>query len=226
VHYFAQDRRLLEALDELRARRAPLHVREKVLDTLAGERLGESASRNVPTPARQRPLGRRAALALVSGLAAVAAVAWGLAGTARATPRVPGAALAEDYVRRAVAEQHLVTEDPREVGEFLMRELGIQAGPLPRSELQIEGVEICLIDGRRGALIVYRLEGRRVSHYLIPRALGPPRAPASAHSDPTGGEATIPVVAWASGAVEHALVGQFPAETLLRLARGGNEIAR
>ena len=227
VHYFAQDRRLLEALDELRARRAPRHVREKILDTLARERTGDSASRPLPTPARQRrPFGRRTALALFSGVGAVAAVAWGLAGTARATPGVPGAALAEDYVRRAVAEQHLVTENPREVAQFLMRELGIQAGPLPRSELHIEGVEICLIDGRRGALIVYRLEGRRVSHYLIPRALGPDRDPALAHSDPTGGVATIPVLAWASGAVEHALVGEFPVETLLRLARGGNEITR
>jgi anti-sigma factor RsiW len=125
-----------------------------------------------------------------------------------------------------VAEEHLVTEEPREVAQFLTRELGIQAGPIPRPGLHIEGVEICLIDGRRGALILYRLDGRRVSHYLIPRPLGPARIPAPAHSAPTGGQATIPVVAWASGAVEHALVGEFPAETLLRLARGGNEIAR
>jgi hypothetical protein len=225
VHYFAQDRRLLDALDELRARKAPRHVREGVLDALARARVGASRDMIVPHPHRRR-FGRTAAIAAAGSLAALAALAWGLVGTARAAAGVPGAALAEDYVRRAVAEEHLVTDDPREVAHFITRELGVQAAPLPRPVLRIEGVEICLIDGRRGALIVYRLDGRRVSHYLIPRPFGPARPPTPTHSAPTGGEATIPVVTWAAGVVEHALVGEFPTSTLLRLALGGNEIAR
>lgn len=227
VRYFAQDRQLLDALDELRARKAPRHVREGVLDTLARARLGapDSGPLVIAAPARRR-WGRSTALATAGSIVTLGALAWGWAGTARASAGVASAALTDDYVRRAVAEDHLMTDDPREVARFVTRELGVQAGPIRRPDLEIEGVEICLIEGRRGAMIVYRLDGRRISHYLIPRPAGPARPPAPAGSAPTGGEATIPVVSWAVGVVEHALVGEFPPGTLLELARAGNEIAR
>lgn len=219
ARYFAQDRALLESLDELRRRSAPRHVRERVLDTLARARLETSASvRPAETP-EHVPMRGRAAVPVLTGIASLFAILWVLASADSAPADVPGAAVAEDYVRRAVAADYLVTDDPREVARFLTRELGVQTAPLEVPGLAIESVEICLIEGRRAALVVYRKDGRRISHYLIPRPPGRTQPPTPTETAPTGGFATVPVVTWATSLIEHALVGELSVEALVELAR-------
>ncbi len=222
ARYFAQDRALLESLDELRQRTAPRHVRERVLDALARARL-EGAK---PSPARVHETAsaaakprRAATIPVLAGLASLILVGWAVSSRGGGDLDAAGAAVAEDYMRRAVAADYLVTDDPREVSRFLTRELGVQVAPLDIDGLDVESVEICLIDGRRGALVVYRSSGRRISHYLIPRPPGRTRPPAPAETDPMGGFATVPVVTWASPTIEHALVGELTVDTLVALAR-------
>ena len=45
-------------------------------------------------------------------------------------------------------------------------------------EWMTERAEICLLEGRRGAMIVYKRQGEVISHYVVPRARGDERAPA------------------------------------------------
>ena len=124
----------------------------------------------------------------------------------------------EDYLRRAVGQDHIETSDPDEVGRFLARELGMELGPILVEGLELESAEICLLEGRRGAMIVYKKDGASVAHYLVPREGTPARAPALTRRD---GSVDMPVVTWSSPAVEQALVGELSSEALLTIARQG-----
>ncbi|RMH20954.1 MAG: hypothetical protein D6701_03125 [Gemmatimonadetes bacterium] len=228
--YFDQDRCLLEVYDRLRRTRAPRRVRERVFDALARERAGlgsggvEVAMRSDVRRVRDwRPV-RIAAMLVVA-----AAGFWGLSRVSGDLPRASLAAttgdeFVEDYVRRAVGEDNIDTSDPAVVARFLVRELGLQLRPLQLGGLRLAGAEICLVDGRRGAMIRYVAaddEQTVVSHYIIPSDGARPRRPMLSKAAP--GEPGGPsVVTWATPSVEQALVGELPADALLLLARNAS----
>ena len=81
----------------------------------------------------------------------------------------PDAVFVDDYLRRAVAEERIETSDVSRVRAWLTRELGLAMKPLVMDGLRLAGAEICLLNGRRGAMIQYELEGQTISHYLVPR---------------------------------------------------------
>ncbi|MBI4408573.1 MAG: hypothetical protein HY561_02615 [Gemmatimonadetes bacterium] len=224
--YFAQDRALLDAYDRLHRQQAPTPVRERVFRELARERMhGAPAPPPRPehamAPPRQRTGidGRWA----VAALSVFALAAWiylrsanPVGGDAVATPQPADAAVlfAEDYLRRAVSQDRLVTDDPVEVTRFLMRELGLGVALLAGRDLNVAGVEICLLAGRRGAMVMYQVDGHVLSHYLVPRDGARARPPATA---PTEGSVTI--VTWATPSLEQALVAQLPPQLLLSIAQ-------
>jgi hypothetical protein len=126
----------------------------------------------------------------------------------------------EDYLRRAVGQDHIETDDPAEVQRFLERELGLRFDPLQIAGLKLERAEICLLEGRRGAMIVYKSDGALVSHYVVPRNNVVARAPAlSTRRD--GPAADMPVVTWATSNAEQALVGELSSDQLLAIAGQG-----
>ena len=211
AEYFAQDREILDLYDRARVVPAPLHLRERVYDELSRARWDRAGGR--------RPFAR----ALVAMAAAAAAAAVIL------TPRyatVPGddgqetAVFVEDYLRRAVSQEHIVTDDPAEVRRFLQRELGVPVAPLTAAGLEISRAEVCLLAGELGAMIVYKRDGAEVSHYVMPKS-GRPRAPSLASSGSTAQAPVMPVVTWATDRAEQALVGELDSSALLRLARLG-----
>jgi hypothetical protein len=128
---------------------------------------------------------------------------------------------AEDYLRRAVGQDMIVSADPQEVRRFLQRELGRNLGPMQLAGLEVESAEICLINGRRGALILYKSSSGPISHYLVPLDGLQPRAPAVTeyHSGPAGHR--MPLVTWSTQALEQALVGEVEPAELLRIAALG-----
>jgi hypothetical protein len=218
--FFAQERALLDAYRDLGDVRAPLVVRERVFDALAtarAEALDEKEGPGPPSAAMQ--WGRFAwpgvAVGLIAVLAFVPALAWPGPST-----QDDGGVFVEDYLRRAVGQDHLITSDPDEVRRFLVRELGIEVGPLRSSGLELRRVEICLLEGRRGAMIVYAKEGASVSHYVVPRLDTRPREPTlSKPTDPIS-NGSLPVVTWSTDALEQALVGDLASSELLQIARG------
>jgi anti-sigma factor RsiW len=130
-----------------------------------------------------------------------------------------GGVFVEDYLRRAVGQHHLITSDPDEVRRFLVRELGIEVSPLRTSGLELQRVEICLLEGRRGAMIVYAKGDASVSHYVVPRSDTQPRQPTlSKPTDPVL-SGSLPVVTWSTEALEQALVGDLASGELLEIAR-------
>lgn len=215
ARFLAQDRTLLDALDTLRGERAPLEVRERIFQALAAARTGAPHHTRGRSQARMTSwAGAAVGLSLILGSAVVA-----LGARSRSpTPTTQGA-VAEDYLRRTVSEDYLDTSDPREVVRFLERELGTVLSPLHGEHLTILRVEICLLDGTRGAMILYLMNGERVSHYIVPTRQTRARAPAMAQGQVGRPGETLPVVTWATSAVEQALVGAVDPRDLLALAR-------
>jgi anti-sigma factor RsiW len=130
-----------------------------------------------------------------------------------------GAAFVDDYMRLAVREDHIVTSDSAEVRRFLMRELGTMVAPLSAPGFIIEGAEVCLLRGRRGAMIRYRTDAGPVSYYMVPGASVRGRLPTINTTSSNG----TTLVTWVSGHTERALVGPLPAADLLAIARHETE---
>jgi hypothetical protein len=217
ARFFAQDRGLLDALERLRQVRAPLEVRERIFRSLAEARAG-----GIPGV---EPEGRTRArwTPWVAGFATAAAVAASVVATlaTRVSPVASdtNVAVAQDYLRRTVGEDYLDTSDPHEVSRFIERELGLILSPLTADGLSVERVEICLLDGKRGAMILYRVRDEKVSHYVVPAGGAGTRAPTVARERAgTGGEA-LPMVTWSASDVNQALVGAVSPDELLALAR-------
>ncbi len=239
--YLAQDQLLTDAYERIRTTKAPLALRERIYTTIARERErrreGPRKVRSAPRPRRPRPVPAReerarfrrfgrsaprpgtrtaaaAALVLVSG-----ALLW------QALPRpepVSGASFVDDYLRRAVSQDRILSSDPNTVRQWLARELGMALRPLSVAGLEIESAEICLLEGRRGAMIVYRIGGTRVAHYLVPREEAKERPPTVSQPSGEPGSAAPPLVTWATGSVEQALVGELESSQLIALARSGS----
>lgn len=234
--FFEQDRKLLDALQRLRSEPAPRHVRERVFDTLARERAG------VAGEAAEAPSGWRRWLALgATGVATAALTALLLQPPVGTTPEPEGTVstppveragpeehaglFVEDYLRRAVGQDQIVTDDPAEVVRFMARELGTPLRPLEAAGLRIERAEICLLDGRRGAMVVYRRGDRTISHYMIPRGDAEPRDPAPSPRLEQVLEGMPSVVTWSRGRVEEALVADVTGPELVDLVLEGREAA-
>ena len=235
--YFAQDRSLLDAYHRAGKERAPQILRERVFDALARERakgLGFTPSGGADeSPVAEAPAGvegpprrdvsRRWMLAAAASVAGL--LAGGFAVSLRNVPDAlnDGGLFAEDYLRRAVSQERLVSSDPAEIGRFLTRELGRPIRPLQIPGLRVTSAEICLIEGRRGAMIKYVEDGREISHYLIPREGTQRRDPEPASAlSPSSGAGGPRLITWATPEIEQALVGEVAEARLMELARNAS----
>ncbi len=223
--YLALEPELLEAYEALRAQQAPEALRHKVVGAVRA--LQDQAEDPSPSkPARRGPwrpqgFGRAAVLAA----ALLAAVMWA-AGRDGPSTGFEESAFVTDFVRRAQAGEHLATSDPAELAAFFQARLGVPLQPLRVEGLQVESGEVCILDGELGALILYKLDGRVLSHYLVPRKGTTARSPSQRilAPDETLGmhnAADVSMVTWASDAIEQALVGPAPAEALATLVAAG-----
>lgn len=226
--YFQQDRILLELYDRIRDREAPPELRSRIFDVLARERTAAGRERG----AAGEPPGERAGTRDASrsrwirrgalGAATAAVVAAAMVWTAGPEPVPTERSLyVEDYLRRAVSQDRIETSDPAEVARFLERELGLGLTPLRLDGVRLAGAEICLLEGRRGAMILYRDDGATLSHYVVPsRGARPQRPSPGAGLEPGSSGGVAPaVVTWASPSLQHALVGPMSTDRLLALAR-------
>lgn len=206
--FFDTDRALEPARETVLVQ-APVTLRDGVFDALAARRT-----------LRRTRAGAATRWLQIGGVLLVGAVGGTALWFGRSGPPPTGddgSAFVDDYVRRAVSADRIDTADPAEVTRFLTRELGTALQPLRADGLTLLGAEICLIDGRRGALVRYRRGEQTITHYVVPGPGSAPRPPeqARAHAAAAG----LAVVTWSNGAVVHALVADVPADTLIALLR-------
>jgi anti-sigma factor RsiW len=220
--FLEEDRRVARLIrDSVPRVRAPRELRERLYTALARERAGPRASPEVGRRVR-RPWA--VAAVLVAGLALGLAGSW-LAGGSRRAPMA--SAFAEDYLRRVVEQDELLTADRQQIASFFARELGVATPPPTVPEFELQRATICLMNGRRGGVVEYESRGRQLSYYIIPHA-GKATVESSGVDASTieGGssepglssERGLGVATWWDNGHQHALVGNLPAEELKRLA--------
>lgn len=229
--YLALDRALLQAFRSVPPVHAPAAARERIFDALARAR---TAPGDALAARKQRLGGRWGSRPTLLLLAAMVVLSFASLTALLTRPsqemdvRDPGwnsgegGAFVEDFMRRAVQEEHIGTSDPAEAARFLTRELGIPLGlPVTLPGFDLSGVEVCIVEGARGAVVMYKQNDRVLYHYLVPRSRGASQPPALSRTTPPDwpGEPFPSVVIWGSEDIQQALVSDMAPDHLMEIAR-------
>ncbi len=205
--FFRRDRAIGDALRRRGpAVPTPSDVRERALEALARER-------PAVRPGRHRRLWPSRSAGWAAAAAVLASIALGLFGP-RAGARE--ALFVEDFLSRAVEADAVERPDRAAISAFFMRELGVQVAPVTLDEAELNRAMICLIKGKRAAMVEYEFAGRIVAHYRVPAGQAVGATPRDVR---TASEAGVQVVRWSDDRFEHALVSDLPAGELESLAR-------
>lgn len=192
---------------------APAEARERLFAAIARART------MLPGPALRRRSVARGITAVLAA-AALSGVGWAVVRGVRAPVEDPSlVAVAQDHAR-GLQHDAIVSGDAGAVARWLDDRVpfAVRVPDLPGAVL--EGARLCLVQGERGAVVRFRLEGRPVSYYVMP-ARGPARRDEAALEEEV--EAGYTVVAWRLGGLRHALVGNLPRDRLAALARDCHE---
>jgi anti-sigma factor RsiW len=226
--------RVFEALAEERAR-AGKDAGRQVDD-------GDSVHYPEPAPSRPRrpyPLPFRSTVVQALGMAAAlvglflggwylaerAGVLGGPADapTAREAPPVEGdeVRFVEAFVREAVPDGRITSSDPEAVSAYLARELGMSLEPLAFEGFRLMGAEVCVLEGKRGAVLFYERNGQVLYHFVIEHdeVTASPPTPSAATPRRWAGSTPPAVVIWSAGVRDEALVGDVPGDGLLAMAQ-------
>jgi anti-sigma factor RsiW len=229
--YFALDGALIQAFRSVPPVRAPAAARERIFDALARERTAQGGAPAARGERLGRYWGSRPILLLLAGMLVLSFASLAALVTRsfqEVDVRNPGwssmdgGAFVEDFMRRAVQEEHIGTSDPAEAARFLTRELGIPLGlPVALPGFDLSGVEVCIVEGVRGAVVMYKQNGRVLYHYLVPRSRGAAQPPALSRATPPDwpGEPFPSVVIWGSEDIQQALVSDMAPDHLMEIAR-------
>jgi hypothetical protein len=127
------------------------------------------------------------------------------------------AALADDHMR-AIGGGGVASEDTAAVADWLRARLQFAVHVPVIPDLRLRGGRLCLMDGRRGAVVEYRTAaGEPVSYYMVPATEGG-AAPGGTELR-RASRAGYHVVGWTEPGLLHALVANLPESRLLELAR-------
>ncbi|MFL5495322.1 MAG: hypothetical protein ACJ8DC_13135 [Gemmatimonadales bacterium] len=207
---FEADMRHLAAQigDQAPRETAPLEVRERLFGALAGAR---AAAKPGGFRSRRRALVAAAVVLVLIGLATADWRAH------RAGPPDTLAALADDHMR-AIGGDGVTSADTAVVAEWLRARLAFAVHVPVMPDLQLRGARLCLMDGRRGAVVEYRTAaGEPVSYYVVP---APEERAATVGFDvQRASRAGYHVVGWTEPGLLHALVANLPESRLVELAR-------
>ncbi len=181
----------------------PPEFRERLMSALEGEEAARPIER-----ARPGRLTRAAPIIAVAAALVVAAV-----GLLRVAPQNLDVLYVESYQARDNEELVLSAADIDQAYEFFMRELGVPVTPVVLGGGRVSRAMICLIEGRRTAMVEYEMEGHILAHYRGP--LASEDGGGAMHSATEDG---VCVVRWSDGEFEHALVADIPEDELRVIA--------
>jgi anti-sigma factor RsiW len=216
-HFMRDMRALGEAVHDAAPReRAPAEVRSRLFTAIARARAG------------MQPLSfRRVRPSWVAAAAVLVAIAGG-AITAerllRVAPNDPLSALVADHAGTVVGA-HIVSSDPAEIGQWLARQVhfAMHVPVLPGARLR--GARICIMDGRRGAVVEYEVDQMPVSYFVVPNELTHAN-----DADVSGFDRAVRagyrIVSWQEPGLLHAMVGDLPESRLASLAEACVEQAQ
>jgi hypothetical protein len=195
---------------------APVDVRGRLFSAIARMRAGAQQ----PSRRYRRAEWFAAAALLLVGLAGSLTVGRLL----RDAPTDPITAIAEDHAR-ALGETQIASTDPAEIARWLAAQVhfAMHVPVLPGARLR--GARLCVMDGRRGAVVEYELDGVAVSYFVVPDATAPAGGGTPVRFERTK-RAGYHVVAWREPGLLHAMVGDLPESRLTPLAKACIDQAR
>lgn len=213
-HAFISDMRALGARLSASAPRpqAPREVRERLFAALARARSDFDRSRV------RRGTALRVAVAGMVGLLVLAFAVWRQS-PPRAGMSQVAARFADDH-RRALGTEGIASSDATEVARWFSGRVGFAVHVPIFTNGQLVGARLAEVDGQRGAVLAYRIDGMDVSYYIF-------RAPGAAEARHLAREPAVHVsswsgfriAAWEEPGLTHALVGDLAAARLTGLAR-------
>ncbi len=195
---------------------APGPMRERVFDALARERALFGGPRRSPRRSPRRRWTRARGLVVTAAAAALLGVSAAALWTARERGS-DGVDYVHDFMSRAVEADVVESPEPDEVSRFFLRELGISVTPVTVADAKMSRAMVCLIKGRRAAMVEYEMDGTTVAHYWLPadgHLIG------RGQELRTASEQGVQVARWTDERFEHALVSDLPEAELEQLARG------
>jgi anti-sigma factor RsiW len=203
MHSLARDLRALGSGES-----APPEVRERVRARVADAR----------TAHRPQIAGRRRAALWLVTAASVAGLAFLYARVGVETPgtQVIGAVV-EDHLR-ALHQQAIESSEPAAVERWLVEHVSLAVRVPVLPEARLEGARVCHLNGARGTVIRYHVDGKPVSYYIMTESPGA-RGRSEDDTFHVEAQAGYNVIAWRQDGLLHALVGDLPRAKLARLAQ-------
>lgn len=215
--FLRRDASLRRRLQALRAattgRGFPENAREALMARIARE--GETSRPDIqPAPtgrSRRFPAWTEAA---VAAAAAVVLLAGGLSISQSIEEPLSDGAFAQDFIQAALPEIELNNVTVTQVAAFYEEQFGDLMSPAKLLDAPITRVAVCVVEGRRGAMVEYDFKGERLVYYQLPLDGG--RASNDLRS---GREGDLNVTRWGDDRSEHVLVSPLPEEQLQDLAK-------
>ncbi len=123
-------------------------------------------------------------------------------------------AFAKDFMHAELPEIESGNLTATQVAAFYDQHFGDQLDPARLLDAPVTRVAVCVVEGRRGAMVEYDVAGERLVYYQIP--LDDAR---SGNDLRTGREGSLNVARWGDDHSEHVLVSALPVENLEELAK-------
>jgi anti-sigma factor RsiW len=195
---------------------APVDVRGRLFSAIARARTGAQP----PRRRHRRAQWPAAAVVFLIGLAGALT-----ADRLRRDTRVDSiTAIAEDHAK-TLGETHVASEDPAEISRWLAGQVHFAMHVPVLPEAKLRGARLCVLDGRRGAVVEYDVDGVAVSYFVVPDEAEQADRGATVRFDGTK-RAGYHVVSWREPGLLHAMVGNLPESRLAILAKACVEQAR
>jgi anti-sigma factor RsiW len=189
---------------------APAEVRTRLFTAIARARAG---AHGPPSGRHRRAQWLGVAVVLLIGLAGSLTVDRVLRG--RHADAIT--AIVEDHAR-ALGERHIASGDRTEITRWLAGQVhfAVYVPVLPGAKLR--GARLCVLDGRRGAVVEYDVDGVAVSYFVVPYGTERPGDGTQERFDGTR-RAGYHIVAWREPGLLHAMVGNLAESRLATFAK-------
>lgn len=216
--FFRRDATLGRRLRDLRSART-IELPEACRAALRMQLMGDadatdSDSGSDPDVKSIRSIRNQRWRAWSAAAAAIALLAGGLVISRSIEAPLSDGAFTADFMLAGLPAIESGDLTPTQVMAFYAEQFGDRMDPARMLDARVTRVAVCIVGGRRGAMVEYELGGERLVYYQIP--VGNGRAASDLR---TGREDGLNVARWGDDRSEHVLVSALPIENLEEYAQ-------
>lgn len=212
--FFRRDATLGRRLRDLRTART-IELPEACRAALRMQLMGDAdATDSDPDVKSIRSIRSQRWRAWSAAAAAIALLAGGLMISRSIETPLSDEAFTADFMLAGLPAIESGDLTPTQVMAFYAEQFGDRMDPARMLDARVTRVAVCIVGGRRGAMVEYELGGERLVYYQIP--VGNGRAASDLR---IGREDGLNVARWGDDRSEHVLVSALPIENLEEYAQ-------